>query len=182
MTPEREKKIRDVAARRFATLAVIVERVDDPHNLGAILRTCDAVGVGEVHLVYAASRGPRMRELKTKSAASAAKWLTIKRWTSVSSCVSSLHRRGFKIHVAALAEGGKPQWELNLKTKVAIAVGNEHDGASPKLLQLADGVVTIPMRGMVQSLNVSVATAVILEDALRQRLAPKKRRPEGRLF
>lgn len=170
MTPEREKKIRDVNARRFASLAVIVERIDDPHNLGAILRTCDAVGVGEVHLVYAGSRGPRMRELKTKSAASAAKWLKIVRRASITSCVASLHRRGFKVLVAALADTGRPQWEFNLKKKVAIAVGNEHGGASPDLLRLADDIITIPMRGMVQSLNVSVATAVILEEALRQRI------------
>jgi tRNA (guanosine-2'-O-)-methyltransferase len=72
--------------------------------------------------------------------------------------------------VTALHKKGKPQWKWNLKGKVAIAVGNEHAGASPELLRLADGIITIPMRGMVQSLNVSVATAVVLEDALRQRL------------
>ncbi|MEK7116364.1 MAG: RNA methyltransferase [Patescibacteria group bacterium] len=170
MTPERAQKISDVEKRRFASLAVIIERVDDPHNLGAILRTCDAVGVGEVHLVYPTSRGPRLRELTTKSAASAVKWLTIRRWTSVSSCVASLHRRTFIILVAALSDHGKPQWEWNLRRKIAIAVGNEHEGASPHLLRLADGVITIPMRGMVQSLNVSVAAAVILEEALRQRV------------
>lgn len=170
MTPRRAKRIRDVASRRFPTLAVVIESVDDPHNLGAILRTCDAVGVGEVRLVYPAT-APRMRELRTKAAASAAKWLNVKRDRSVSSCVGNLHRRGFRVLVAALSDAGKPQWDWNLKKKTAIAVGNEHSGASADLLRLADGVVTIPMRGMVQSLNVSVAAAVILEEALRQRLA-----------
>ncbi len=170
MTPERAKKITGVENRRFDSLVVIVECVDNPQNLGAILRTCDAVGVGEVHLVYPASHGPRMRELKTPSAASAVKWLTIKRWTSVSSCVAWLRRRGFQVLVAAIADDGRPQWCLNLTRKTAIAVGNEHDGASADLLRLADSVITIPMRGMVQSLNVSVAAAVILEEALRQRI------------
>lgn len=155
-------------AQRFASLAVIIESVDDPHNLGAILRTCDAVGVGEIHLVYP-TKAPRMRELKTNSAASAAKWLNIKKATSIKGCISSLHRRGFKVLVTALSDKGKPQWKWNLKGKVAIAMGNEHSGASPDLLRLSDGIITIPMRGMVQSLNVSVATAVVLEDALRQR-------------
>lgn len=168
MTPERTVKITRLLAQRQRTLICVVEDVDDPHNLGAILRTCDAVGVGEVHLVYP-SKAPRMRELRTKAAASAAKWLTIKKMTSIKTCISSLHRRGFKVLVAALSETGKPQWEWNLKGKVAIAVGNEHAGASADLLRLADGVITIPMRGMVQSLNVSVATAVCLEEALRQR-------------
>ena len=169
MTPERAKRIKDLKANRQRDLICVVEAIDDPHNLGAILRTCDAVGVSEVYLVYEKS-GPRMRELKTKSAASAAKWLVIKRYATMKSCAASLHRRGYKLLVAALADKGKPQWKWNLKKKVAIAVGNEHSGASEDLLRLADGVITIPMRGMVQSLNVSVATAVILEEALRQRI------------
>lgn len=169
MTPERRAKIKRLEANRYRDFILVVENVDDPHNLGAILRSCDAVGVGEVQLVYP-TKAPRLRELKTKSAASAAKWLTIKKMTSIKTCISSLHRRGFKVLVTALSEKGKPQWEWNLKKKVAIAVGNEHAGASPDLLRLADGVITIPMRGMVQSLNVSVATAVCLEEALRQRL------------
>lgn len=172
MTPAREKKIQDVASRRFASLVVVLEEINDPHNLGAILRSCDAVGVGEVQLVYP-TKAPRMRELKTKSAASAAKWLNIKKMTSIKTCISSLHRRGFKVLVTALSERGKPQWEWNVKGKVAIVVGNEHSGASPDALRLSDGVITIPMRGMVQSLNVSVATAVVLEEVLRQRLAKK---------
>jgi tRNA (guanosine-2'-O-)-methyltransferase len=170
MTPERTKKIATLKKNRFADLVLILESVDDPHNLGAILRTADAVGVGEVHLVYPKSNGPRMYELRTKAAASAAKWLTIKKYTSISACASQLHRRGFKIFVTALSEQGKAQWEYPLKKKVAIAMGNEHAGASLKLLQLADHIITIPMRGMVQSLNVSVATAVVLEEVLRQRL------------
>lgn len=173
MTPERAQKIRDVANRRFPGLVLIVEAVDDPHNLGAILRTCDAVGVGEVHLVYSKTHGPRMRELRSKAAASAAKWLKIKRYATIAACVSSLHRRGFRIFVAALSDRGVPQWGCDLTKKIAIAVGNEHVGASANLLRLADGIITIPMRGMVQSLNVSVAAAVILEETLRQRLVSK---------
>lgn len=170
MTPRRAKRIREVGSRRFSTLAVVIESVDDPHNLGAILRTCDAVGVGEIRLVYP-DKPPRIRELKTKAAASAAKWLTIKRDRSISACVGNFHRRGFQVLVAAVSDIGKPQWGWNLKKKTAIAVGNEHSGASADLLRLADGIITIPMRGMVQSLNVSVAAAVILEETLRQRLA-----------
>jgi len=169
MTPERRQKVARLKANRFASLIVVLEEVDDPHNLGAILRTCDAVGAGEVQLVYP-TKAPRMRELKTKSAASAVKWLTLKKATSIKSCVASLHRRGFKVLVTALSDKGKAQWDWNLKAKVAIVVGNEHRGASEDAIRLADGIITIPMRGMVQSLNVSVATAVVLEEALRQRL------------
>ena len=169
MTPEREARIKKVEDQRQKTLVCLVEAVDDPHNLGAILRTCDAVGVGEVHLVYP-TKAPRMRELRTNAAASAAKWLTITKSDSIRKTIASLHRRGFRVLVTALSDTGKPQWKWNLKGKVAIAVGNEHAGASEDLLRLADGVITIPMRGMVQSLNVSVATAVVLEEPLRQRM------------
>jgi tRNA (guanosine-2'-O-)-methyltransferase len=173
MTPERKEKIERLKANRFPSLVVVLEEIDDPHNLGAILRTCDAVGVGEVQLVYP-TKAPRMRELRTKAAASAAKWLLIKKVASMRSCISSLHRRGFRVLVTALSDAGKPQWKWNLKGKVAIVVGNEHDGVSVDALRLADGVITIPMRGMVQSLNVSVASAVVLEEALRQRLTNTK--------
>lgn len=170
MTPHREERIAQMKQNRFSDLIVVIESVDDPHNLGAILRSCDAVGVGEVCLVYPI-KPPRMHELRTKAAASAAKWLKIKTYASSSTCAASLHRRGFQILVAALDANGKPQWDWDLKGRVAIVVGNEHMGVSPELLKKADGVITIPMRGMVQSLNVSVATAVILEEVLRQRIA-----------
>jgi tRNA (guanosine-2'-O-)-methyltransferase len=186
MTPERKRKISDLKAKRLSTLAMVIERVDDPHNLGAILRTCDAVGAGEVRLVYP-DRPPRMRELKTRAAASAAKWLKIKKDKSAAGCIRSLRRRGFKIYAAALAALGRPQWSYDLRQKTALVVGNEHDGVSSVFLKQADGIITIPMRGMVQSLNVSVAAAVMLEEALRQRLtsappacSPSKSRAGGR--
>jgi tRNA (guanosine-2'-O-)-methyltransferase len=171
MTPEREQKVQDVAARRFDDLEVLLENVDDPHNIGAILRTCDAVGVGRVHLVYTKGRPPRMGELKTNSAASAAKWLAISKWESLDACVTDVKSRGRRLYVTTLSDDGKPQWETDLAASCVIAMGNEHDGASPELIAAADGIITIPMRGMVQSLNVSVATAVILEEALRQRIS-----------
>lgn len=171
MTPRRTKRIADVEARRFASLHAVLENVDDPHNLGAILRSCDAVGVGEVHLVYTNGRPPRMRELRTKAAASAAKWLKLTTWDSVKACVKRLRSKKIRILATHLSEDGKAPWEFDLTTPTAIVVGNEHDGVSAEFVEAAEGIVTIPMRGMVQSLNVSVAAAVILEEALRQRIS-----------
>lgn len=170
MTPERKKKLEDLHARRFSDLCIILENVDDPHNLGAILRSCDAVGVGEVHLVYTKGKPPRMRELRSNAAASAAKWLSITTWDSVSACVGKIRAQGKQILVTSLAVKGKPQWEYDLRGSTAIVVGNEHEGVSSEFFEVAAGIITIPMRGMVESLNVSVAAAVILEEALRQRL------------
>lgn len=173
MTPEREKKIQEVEAARFRDVVLVVENVDDPHNLGAILRSSDAVGVGEVHLLYTNGKAPRMAELRSEAAASAAKWLKLTRWTSVDECVTVLRNCKMQILVTALSEKGKPQWNFDFKKPTAIVVGNEHDGASPEIISAADGIITIPMRGMVQSLNVSVAAAVVLEDVLRQRVSVK---------
>lgn len=169
----RDARIADVNAKRFIDAFVVLENVDDPHNLGAILRSCDAVGVGEVHLVYPHEKMPRFRELRTKAAASAAKWLRVVRWESADACRHFLHEKGVQILVTALSEKGSPQWSFDLRTPTAIVVGNEHGGISSGWLEQADGVIMIPMRGMVQSLNVSVATAVILQEMMRQRLSSK---------
>lgn len=168
MTPEREKRIADVMAKRQKNLHVILENVDDPHNLGAILRSCDAVGVGTVHLLYTHGRPPRMRELRTKAAASAAKWLELKKWSSVSECLAAIQR---PLYVATLSPDGKAPWGLDLAAPCTIAVGNEHDGPSEELVAAAQEIITIPMRGFVESFNVSVATAICLADAMRQREA-----------
>ncbi len=158
-------------AKRQKDLQVIVENVDDPHNIGAILRSCDAVGVGVVHLLYTEGRLPRMQELRTKAAASAVKWLEIKKWTNVDECIAAINA---PIFVATLADSGRAPWETDLASPCAIAVGNEHDGPSKELVAKADGIITIPMQGFVESFNVSVATAICLAEAMRQRLAGGK--------
>ena len=147
---------------------MVIEQVDDPHNVGAILRTCDAVGVGTVHLVYSEINPPRLKELRT-SAMSAIKWLELKKWKDAQACIDDIKSRGLSLCVTVLAEKGKPQWEMDWKKPSAIVVCNEALGASKLFLDAADQVVTIPMRGFVQSLNVSVATAMVLGEALRQR-------------
>lgn len=166
MTPNREERIAKMMARRYNDLHVILENVDDPHNLGAILRSCDAVGVGTVHLLYTNGRPPRMRELRTKAAASAAKWLNIQKWLSLQECLTAIQR---PLYVATLSADGKAPWNINLAAPCTIAVGNEHDGPSAALVSAAQGIITIPMRGFVESFNVSVAAAICLTDAMRQR-------------
>jgi tRNA (guanosine-2'-O-)-methyltransferase len=176
MTPEREKRIASVMARRQKDLHLIMENVDDTHNVGAILRSCDAVGVGTVHFIYPEGRQPRMRELRTKAAASAAKWLEMKKWTSVADCVASIRAStpGVRILVATLSDQGKAPWDWDLASPCAIAVGNEHAGPTAELVAASDAVITIPMQGFVESFNVSVATSICLAEAMRQRLLKGK--------
>jgi tRNA (guanosine-2'-O-)-methyltransferase len=177
MTPARRKKIEAVLAKRQPTLHVVLENVDDPHNVGAILRTCDAFGVGEVHLLYhkdpnsaSVALSPKMSALKhSKAAASAAKWLKITKWDSVNKLVTGLKKKKVKIAVTRMTGKSVIPAKVDLSKPVAIVIGNEHAGVSETLAKKADLNLLIPMAGFVQSLNVSVAAALLIYEAARQR-------------
>lgn len=166
----REERIEKMLANRWQDLEVIIDNVDDPHNIGAILRTCDAVGVGAVHLLYTEGKLPRLKEIRSDSAASATKWLNIYKWTSISDCIADIRSRNITIYATALDPKGKPHFEYDLTKPAAIIISNETHGITDELKSYADHIIVIPMRGFVQSLNVSVAAAVVLEEAMRQRI------------
>jgi len=166
---DREERIKSIQDKRFGGVEMVIEQVDDPHNIGAILRTCDAVGIGVVHLIYEQSRPPRMSELKSTSAASAVKWLTIKKWHSAQECIADIKSRGIVVYATALSPKAISQYDCDSTRPSAIIMGNEKDGISPALISLSDHTIAIPMRGFVQSLNVSVAAAVVMYEVLRQR-------------
>lgn len=146
---------------------VVLENIHDPHNVSAIFRTCDAVGVPKISLVYNIEKFPKIGK---KTSASAFKWVQKEKFNSIKECYSELHSRGYKIYASALTEKSKNLFNIDLTDKSAIVLGNEHRGVSEEAADLADETFMIPMFGMVQSLNVSVASAVILYEALRQRL------------
>ncbi len=166
-TEKRLEKITRVVNSRQHSLTVVMENIHDPHNVSAIFRTCDAVGIPKVNLVYNFESFPRIGK---KSSASAFKWVDKEKYKSVEECYSELRKNGFKIFASSLSENSKNLYDLDLTQKVAIVVGNEHRGVSETSAELADEVFLIPQFGMVQSLNVSVATAVILYEAMRQRI------------
>ncbi len=166
-TEKRLEKISRVVKSRQHSLTVVMENIHDPHNVSAIFRTCDAVGISKVSLVYTIESFPRIGK---KSSASAFKWVDKEKYKSVEDCYAELRNNGYKIFASSLTEKSKNLYELDLTQKTAIVVGNEHRGVSETAAKLADEVFLIPQFGMVQSLNVSVAAAVILYEALRQRL------------
>jgi len=166
MTKEREEKIKKVMNHRQKDLTVVFENIHDPHNVSAILRTCDAVGVGEVHLLYTVEPFP---QLGKKSSASATKWITVKKWKSYADCFGYLKKQKFMVVGTSLEKESRQLYAFDLTKKIAIVLGNEHRGVSQEALSYCDETLFIPMRGMIQSLNVSVAAAVILYEALRQR-------------
>ncbi len=166
-TERRLEKIRSVLEKRQPDLTVVIENIHDPHNVSAILRTCDAVGVGQVQLVYTTNEFP---DIGKKSSASARKWVNRRKFSSIANCYSTLRNEGFTIYATHLVEKSLSIYDIDFTKRIAIVVGNEHEGVSTEAVQNADGVIAIPMFGMIQSLNVSVATAVILYEAARQRI------------
>lgn len=165
-TENRLRKIINTVRARQHTLQVVLENIHDPHNVSAVFRTCDAVGVPEVSLLYHIEQFPKINRI---SSASANKWVKRERYSSVDDCYTTLREKGFKIYASTLSPESVDFYSLDLSDKVAIVLGNEHRGISDEAAQKADKLFYIPMMGMVQSLNVSVAAAVILYEALRQR-------------
>jgi tRNA (guanosine-2'-O-)-methyltransferase len=168
LTEKRLNKFKAVAKARQHTLHLVLENVHDPHNVSAVLRTCDAVGIPAVSLLYYLEKFPRIGK---KSSASAVKWIEKEKYTNIKQCYNSLREKGFKIYATSLTEGAINLYDLDFTSKCAIVLGNEHRGVSDEAAELADEKLFIPMFGMVQSLNISVAAAVIIYEALRQRSA-----------
>jgi tRNA (guanosine-2'-O-)-methyltransferase len=159
-------KIRAVLERRQPDLTVVMENIHDPHNVSAVLRSCDAAGVLQVDLLYTVEKFPKIGR---KSSSSANKWLARRKSTSVEECYARLRAGGFRIFATHLSDDAVPLHEIDLTRPTALVFGNEHRGVSDEAAHLADANVRIPMMGMIQSLNVSVAAAVALFEALRQR-------------
>ncbi len=158
----------EVLSNRQRDLTVVCENIHDPHNVSAIFRSCDAVGISDLHLMYTTEPFPKLGK---KSSASAKKWIEVQRHRDYRDLKEDLHSRGLTIYATHVSSGAKSIYETDWTKPSAILMGNEHRGVSDEALAIADVEITIPMLGMVESLNVSVATAVILFEALRQRRA-----------
>jgi tRNA (guanosine-2'-O-)-methyltransferase len=167
-TERRVERVTAVLARRQVDLTVVLENVHDPHNVSAVLRSCDATGVLRVHAVYTVEEPPPGVFARTTSA-SAAKWIDVVRHDSIEACYTSLRGAGFAIYATALEAESDDLYEVDLTRPVALVFGNEMRGVSDEARESADRSIAIPMMGMVQSLNISVACAVSLYEALRQR-------------
>lgn len=166
LTEQRLNKITKAASARQFSLTVVLENIHDNHNVSAIIRSCDAVGVPKINLLYTIESFPKLSRI---SSASANKWVDVVKFNRVEDCVTSLKKDGFKIYSSYLDPGAKSLYDLDLTQKIAIVVGNEHRGVSNEMKSYSDEIFYIPMKGMIQSLNVSVAAAVSLFEALRQR-------------
>lgn len=167
-TPRREQRIREVLSRRQSDLTIVLENVHDSRNVSAVLRSCDAVGILGVHTIYSVDQQPE-HAFSRKISGSAAKWIEVEHHASVADCYATLRANGFTIFATALRDDSVDLFDLDLARPVAIVFGNEMRGVSDEARDLADGTIKIPMMGMIESLNISVACAVCLFEAMRQR-------------
>lgn len=166
LTPEREAKIRRVLSCRQKDLTLVLSNIHDPHNVSAIYRSCDAFGVSKVHLYYTDTAFP---VLGAKTSASARKWVDTERHKTAQELLSTLRSEHMRILATSCSPQARPLGEYDLTAPTAFILGNEHRGVDEALVPLVDGEVYIPMYGMIQSFNVSVAAAVLLAEASRQR-------------
>ena len=160
----------EVLDRRQPDLTVVLENIHDPHNVGAVLRSADAVGVLRIHTIYTIETPPEKAYSRLTSSG-ARKWLEVVHHDSVQACISTLRADGFRVIVTALGDDAVDLYKTNLTEPVALVFGNENRGVSQELLSSADAQLFIPMMGMAESLNISVACAVTLFEAMRQRQA-----------
>ena len=168
---ERLARLEEVLAQRTRHLAVVLENLYDAHNLSAVLRTADAFGVQEVHVVDAEGDFAISRKISL----GAHKWLDIvvhSGETASEDCVTALRDRGFRMMAATLAPGAVALGDLDLSGRVAFVFGNEHEGLTEAMARACDSAYVIPMRGFVQSFNVSVSAAITLQHARSARAWP----------
>lgn len=167
MTPERYQRLLQVLNKRQNNLAVVLENVFDPHNISAVMRSCDAVGIQDIYVLN--SKIPRHKKWGAKSSSSASKWLSIHQFADVQTCFDELRKRYDKILTTHLSSDAAGIYDIDFTQSLALVFGNEHDGVSEEIRVLADGNFIIPQAGIIKSLNISVACAVTIYEAYRQK-------------
>lgn len=167
MTPRRKEKLLSVLNKRQENITVVLENVFDPHNISAVMRTCDAVGIQEIYILN--TRIAPHKKWGAKSSSSAHKWLTVHQFTDAEACFAMLRKQFDKILTTHLGSDSVSLYDIDLTERIALIFGNEHEGVSEEIRALADGNFIIPQLGIIQSLNISVACAVTIYEAYRQK-------------
>lgn len=167
MTPERKERLTSVLNNRQGDITVVLENVFDPHNISAVMRTVDAVGIQDIFILN--TKIPRHKKWGVRSSSSAAKWLTIHQFENAQECFKELRSRYSKLLTTHLSSDAVSLHEIDFTQSIALIFGNEHSGVSDEVRALADGNFIIPQVGVIKSLNISVACAVTLYEAFRQK-------------
>jgi tRNA (guanosine-2'-O-)-methyltransferase len=167
MSPARREKLTSVLNNRQSSLTVVLENVFDPHNISAVMRSCDAVGIQEMYVLN--TRIAPHRYWGPKSSRGANKWLTVHQYTNAEECFNEVRKKYSKVLTTQLNETSVGLYEVDFLPSIALVFGNECYGVNDDVKQFADGSFVIPQVGMSESLNISVACAVTLYEAYRQK-------------
>ncbi len=167
MTEERAAKINGVLDKRQNDITVIMENVKDPHNIAAVMRTCDAIGISEIYVLNTTLN--THKRFGTRSSSSAQKWMKTNQYTNLDECLAAVRSKYNRILATHLNAEAKSIYETDFTQSVALVFGNEKLGVSNELLAQCDGNLLIPQVGMISSLNISVACAVTIYEAFRQK-------------
>lgn len=173
VTSERWKKIQKVAEQRLPQMSVVLEDIYDRGNASAVMRSAEAFGIYQFHMI---ERQEKFKE-SNRVTQGAHKWLQIQKWDSTKKCIEYLRAQGKKIYVTHLDPTAMPLHTVPTDEPFALCLGNEKDGATHELIGLADETVFIPMRGFVQSFNISVAAAISFYDLQKRLVPPTKADP-----
>ena len=165
MTPARYARLRAILDRRQPDLTVLMDNLTKPHNVSAVIRTCDAVGIAEIHAV---SNAPSFKTRRS-SAGGTGRYVGVRLHATTEEAIDHLHGDGFRVLAADLSPNARDFRGVDYTLPTAILLGTERDGVSAETAASVDGSIAIPIMGAVESLNVSVAAAIILYEAQRQR-------------
>lgn len=162
----REERIEKVMKLRRNDLALVLENLSEPTNISAILRTAEAFGVGKVCIIHPDNSKPR---LSMNTSSGATKWLEVEYFQSTKECLEQLKQQKYNLVGSLVDPQAKVLWQEGFAGKVAIVVGNEAQGMSEEAQQLVDQNIYLPMFGLTESLNVSVAAGIFLYEVIRQK-------------
>jgi tRNA (guanosine-2'-O-)-methyltransferase len=171
LTPERIARIDRVLAARLASVITVVEDTYDPHNAAATIRTTEAIGLAELHVIEPGERF----SAATGVTRGAHKWIDLVRYQSHHTAIDALHARGFRVFATAPGATASID-DVDVSSPIAIAFGNEHDGLRPETIAACDGAVVVPMYGFSESFNLSVTVALAMS-----RIAARRREAIGAL-
>lgn len=166
VSEDRRRRIEDVLAARTRTVVPVVEGIVNMGNVSAVMRTAEALGYQDLHLITGGTRFKNSR----RTSIGAEKWLDVYHWRDASLCASQLKEAGYRILVTHLDPSARAISTFDFTERTAIVLGNEQEGVSPEMLSLADDRCILPMTGFAQSYNISVAASLALYHAYQDRI------------
>lgn len=175
-TEKREQRIKEILRARQSGFVVVLEDVSDPHNVAAVVRSAEAFGISEVWLVFGTSPRFNPKRVGKKSSSSGNKWVKFRKFNSTHECIETLQKEKYEIVATALRGNTESLFESVLDSdRIALWFGNEHSGLSEEAINAAHKVLILPMRGMVESLNISVSAGIMMYEVTRQRMSDPSR-------